>query len=216
MNSIFKVTSSPNDKLEEYKNRAMRELNDFFGKEGNDRWTTGTPRILIIDDRNTINQIYGKETEGWLVGWSWGRNAILLLNPDNYATESTHKYSDKGFYQLIKHELCHSFFTITYGRTSSFSWINEGVSLYAAEQLGRHPAGKPFTGFLEGKNVYTEAGQAIKLLVDSFGKAKLFEFIKRQNKISKQEGLNNAFKEIYGSELNYDFFNNLSKIEESK
>jgi len=70
---------------------------------------------------------------------------------------------------------------------------------------------KRFNGFLDGKNIYNESGAAIKLLIDNYGKNKLFEFLNKQKGISKNKELKSIFKEVYGSSLNYSFFNKLLK-----
>jgi len=73
---------------------------------------------------------------------------------------------------------------------------------------------REFTGFLEGKDskkIYKESGSAIKLLIDKFGKKKLFEFFSKQKEVQNPKTLEKVFKEVYGDDLNYKFFNKLSK-----
>ena len=65
MNSIFKVTVAEEPKLQEYKDKAIKELNEFF----NERWVYNTPKVFIVDDRKTINLLREAKTEDWLVGW---------------------------------------------------------------------------------------------------------------------------------------------------
>lgn len=212
MNSVFKVIASPNDKIEEYKNKAMEELNDFFYGETGNKWEQSTPKVLVVYDRDTINLLRQGKTEDWLVGWSWGRDAIIILNPNSFATESLHHYADEEFYKLVKHELTHAFFVRTFGGRSSFLWVEEGVPLCVSNQLETGLAFKHLKGFLDNNDIYSESGTAIKLLLDNFGKEKLFEFLKRQNQTNKQDRLVTIFKKVYNSELNYDFFNSLVNI----
>lgn len=205
MSSIFKVTAVEDSELQEYKDTAMEELNEFFGK----KWVYNTPKVFIVDDRKTIDLLKEEKTEDWVVGWSWGRNAIFILNPKNISKESCHG-SKYNFKHLIKHELCHSFFQMTFGQ-SKFRWINEGVALFTAGQLENYDRPKKFDGFLdENENkIFQESGYVIKLIIDNFGKEKLFELLKNQSNLSESEELNSLFEKIFGAKLGYSFFNKL-------
>jgi len=206
MKSVFKVTIAEDEVLQEYRDTAIQELNEFFEK----KWVFNTPKIFIVDDRKTIDLLKEEKTEDWVVGWSWGRAAIFILNPKNISKESSHDGSKYNIKQLIKHELCHSFFQMAFGQ-SKFRWINEGVALYTADQLENYNKPKKFEDFL-GENedkVYAESGYVIKILIGNFGKEKLFEFLKNQSNISELEELSSLFEKIFGAELDYSFFNEL-------
>jgi hypothetical protein len=207
VNSIFKVTPVDNPTIEQYKATAMRELNDFFP---NKTWAHNTPKVFIADDRKTIDSLCEEETKPWVVGLSWDRSAVFILNPENISKESNQDGTKYNIQKLIKHELCHSFFALNFGR-SSFSWISEGVALYVADQLTDYRTPMAFKDFLEDKpkNVYAEAGFAIKLLVDNFGKEKVFEFLKKQNGIESREDLGALFEKVFENKLGYDYFNKL-------
>ena len=204
MNSVFKVVSVDNVTLQEYKDKAITDLNVWFNK----KWVYNTPKIFIVDDRKTIDLLREQETEDWVVGWSWGRTAIFILNPVNISKESCHDGTTYNIEHLIKHELCHSFFQMTFG-LSKFEWINEGVAVYVAGQLDKYSMPLEFNGFLDGKKVYQESGNAIKLLIDNFGKETLLEFLKKQSGIENIENLNVVFNSVFKAELEYSFFNTL-------
>ena len=170
MNSVFKITPQVNRKIEKYKDDAIREICEFFNIE----WIYTLPKIFIVDDRKTIDMLRDKKTGSELVGWHWGPRAVFILNPKNISKESSHT----GLYdveKLIIHELTHSCFELIFGK-SNFLWITEGVALYVAGQFDEND-NPSFEGFLDDKNVYYESGLAINLLVDTFGKDKLFEFL---------------------------------------
>jgi hypothetical protein len=204
MTSVFKITAAENKTLQVYKNEAMDHLNKWFDK----KWVYNTPKIFIVEDRKTIDLLKEQKSEDWVVGWSSGSMAIYILNPENISKESCHDGETYDIAKLIKHELCHSFFSMTFGRTE-FSWISEGVSLYVADQLDRYRMPIEFDGFLDGKKIYQESGNAIKLLVDNFGKDKLFEFLNKQRGIKDGEELKNVFEEVFEARLDYSFFNSL-------
>jgi len=207
MSSIYKLKSIENEKLEGYKKKAMQFLNEFFGK----RWVYNTPKILIIDDRETIDKIREQETNRSIVGWFWGMKAIFILNPDNFETESSHKYSELEIERLISHELCHTFFNMIWG-VSNFKWINEGISIYTSGQLEKYTTPEEFKGFLDPEDrreIYRESGSAIKLLIDRFGKDKLFEFFEAQKGVKDSNELVKVFDEVFEEKLDYNFFNSL-------
>jgi len=147
----------------------------------------------------------------------WKRGNYIL-NPANFEKESCHHYSEKYVEQLITHELCHSLFKIKFGNSSFFPWINEGISLCVAGQLDKFNPKNKFKGFLARKvtpktsgGIYVESGNAINLLIKNFGKEKLFELLKRQTGVAEEKELKKLFKQIYGSNLGYNFFNKLLK-----
>jgi len=208
MSSVFKLTPLKQPRLQKYKEEAMKELNNFFEMD----WKRNTPKILVLDDRETIDLFRGEESKDWVVGWSMGSSAACILNPENIEKESSHR-KDYDIEKLIKHEFTHAFFNSRFGR-SKFPWVSEGIAIYLAEQLDKYKMPREFTGFLEGKDskkIYKESGNAIKLLIDKFGKKKLFEFFSKQKEVQNPKTLEKVFKEVYGDDLNYKFFNKLSK-----
>ncbi len=203
MHQVFKVNTYNNPELQTYLENALKELNTFF--ETN--WNQKTPKLFVVDDRETINQLSGYETESWAVGWNWGSYIIFILNPKNITTQSSHTEKTLNIEKLIKHELCHIFFEKIFGECS-VSWISEGVAVYVAGQVEDNET-LEFNGFLDGQKVYQEGGSSIKLLVDHFGKEKLFEFLRKQQSTTNFGEVSDVFKEVYGSVLNYAFFNSL-------
>jgi len=71
-----------------------------------------------------------------------------------------------------------------------------------------------FSNFLDfydkgGSGVYNESGFAVQLLVEKFGKQKLFELIKNLKSVKSADEFNASFKNIYGFEATYNGFNSL-------
>lgn len=203
MSSVFKVSPLNDKNLQEYRDKAMKSLNDFFNRE----WIYNTPKVFIVDDRKTIDLLREQETKSWIAGWSWGTLAVFILNPENVTKESSLS-EDYDFEKLIKHELCHAFFQLTLGK-SNFMWIEEGVCDYVSDRLGRYEKPKEFGGFLDGENVYQESGYVIEIIMENFGKEKLFEFLRKQSGVENKEKLNEVFKKVFGDDLSYKFFNDL-------
>ncbi len=164
---------------------------------------------IIILDSNLLKE---EKTEDWVVGWSWGRNAIFVLNPENISSQSSHNGNTYNFKQLIKHELCHSFFQIFFGQ-SKFRWIHEGLAIYTAGQLESYRKPEKFEGFLseDEMKIYDEAGFVIKIILDNFGKGKLFEFLQKQTNLTEFKKLNSLFQQIFKIKLDYTSFNKLLK-----
>jgi hypothetical protein len=200
----FSIHSKENTLINEAYETAMQDLNEFFDI----KWAKDTPKIFIVDDRKTIDSFLEKETPAWSVGWTWTKNAIIILNPDNIAQESTHKYNEDDIKKLIKHELCHCFYRSICYHTKP-NWLTEGTSLFIADQLDKYKVPDAFSKFLTDERNYNEAGFAIKLLVDTFGKNKFLEFLKSIKGINQDEGIFEKFEYAYNSKPTYEFFNHL-------
>ena len=204
---IFKISPIKDDLLEKIFKESMDDLNAFY--EIN--WKHDPPKIIIIDDRKTIDNMKGKATEDWLIGWSEGRT-IFILNRDNLEKESDHKYNIRTYSAFIKHELSHSFYGIISEGRQKPIWINEGFAIYTSGQneFKKKPAEfKSFIGFYEhgGKEVYAEAGFFIQGLVEKFGKKKLLDFVKGMKNSSTKEEIEKYFAKEYGFNLTYSEIN---------
>ncbi len=185
----------------------MSDLNIFY--EIN--WIHHLPKIVIVDNRETINLLKGEETEKWIVGWSEGKT-VYILNKDNFGKESDHVYHPDEYSALIKHELSHSFYNILAGGNHTPVWLNEGVAIYTSGQIKFKKKPIVFSKFLEfyevgGKEVYSEAGFFVDGLVEKFGKQKLLNFIKNLKNIKTKEKFEESFTKEYGFNLTYEEIN---------
>jgi len=211
---IFEIKEKKDKELEEMYKKAMKELDEFFGLN----WKINLPKVFLIKTRKEINNLRKEKTENWMVAWA-EKHSIYILDKDNYEKESSHKYSKEHYFKLLKHELCHLFFQIvaeskfTYNQ---FIWLNEGLSGYLSEQYKDKTKPERLSEFLSqysnwnGKS-YNESSYAVKLLVDKFGKTKILALIKNLEFVKSEKDFNKLFKEIYGSEPTYKFFNILLK-----
>lgn len=186
----------------------MQELRKFYGIN----WVNNQPKVFIVDLREDINTIRREKTPDWLVGWAAGR-AVYLLNKKTFDKESDHKYTELRYFRLLKHELSHLFYQML-TNSSNPKWVNEGICLYLSGQINSKEPPVEFKEFLEffdkaGESIYKEAGFAVKLLVDEFGKDKFIEFLKSLKEVETRESLAKVFKETFGKELSYETFNKL-------
>lgn len=203
MNNIFNIKTSENEELEKIYEEAMNELNGFF----NMNWVINKPKIIIVDDRKTINALRNEETPRWVVGWSTGET-VYILNKNSFSTESSHDdYSEDDYEMLIKHELAHSFFKIMTGNKTQPKWLWEGVSILASGQAEAWEKPLELKSFLDEENIYKEAGYALLLISNKYGKNKIIQLLKRFK--TYQGEFPELFQEEFGAPLNYDFFNNL-------
>jgi len=206
---IFKIQTFEDPILEKLYNQALEELREFFQF----RWEKNTPKLIVVEDRNTINAVYGKPTENWMVAWAEDTRNIFILSRENYEKYSSHKYSEDEFYKLIKHELSHMFYKlITF--TDKPRWVNEGISTYISGQLDSTKPIQEFKVFLNyfdktDAELYKESGYLIKLLTDKFGKDKLSTFIKSLKGVKDQESASKVFFDAFGLELTYAELNKL-------
>ncbi len=204
---IFKITSTEDDFLKNIYEHSMKDLNVFY--EIN--WEHHTPRIIVVDSREIIDELKGEKTENWVVGWSEQKN-IYVLNKDSYEKESNHTYSQEEYVALIKHELSHSFYSILSSGHYKPIWLNEGVAIYTSGQNKFKKKPSSFCKFLEyyengGSDVYGEAGFFVGGLVEKFGKQKLLALIRELKNVKTKEELERLFDKEYGFNLSYDEIN---------
>lgn len=204
----YKIKEFKNKKVDETYERCMAELAGFYGL----KITRNRPRIIIVESRAIIDSLKGSKTEEWLVGWLDGRN-VFLLDQSKMETESCHgKYNNEQYKALIKHELSHAFTRSLSWPGYIPAWFNEGIAIYVSGQNKFKEPINRFDKFLDSydkteRDVYKEAGFAIELLVNDFGKKKLLALIKRLKGIKNKSVFIRAFKDIYGFLPSYAKFN---------
>jgi hypothetical protein len=205
---IFEVNSKKDRFIENVYNKGMKKFNNFF----NLKVPYGKLSIFIVNNRKDIDLLRNQKTESWVIGWSWDKS-IFLLNRKNYEKESSHKYSDKEYSQLILHEMVHFFHDNLVERSSRHAaWLNEGIAIFLSGQntVKKKPVKfKEFLSFYSsyGKGIYLESGFFIEFLFKNFGKAKLIRLLKETAKCRKKKEFYNQFKKIYGFDLNYNEIN---------
>jgi hypothetical protein len=206
---IFKINKFDEPVLERLYLKAFEELKAFFEF----RWEKNTPKIIVVDDRETIDALYGKPTENWVVAWAEDTRSIFILSRENFEKYSSHKYSEGEFYRVIKHELSHMFYKlITY--TDKPRWLNEGIGTFISGQLDKVTPLKEFKLFLNyfdktDAETYKESGFLVKLLIDKFGKEKLAQLIKSIKGVRDSDAASITFKNVYGFDLTYEELNKL-------
>ena len=205
---VFNISQSENEKIKGFYDKAMQELSEFYQMI----WNENTPIVFLVENRENINKLEGFDTEDWIIGFTLGtRRLLFILNPDNYEAESSHKYSDEQYYILMKHELSHLYSQILY-RGHKPVWLVEGIAIYSSGQLKSDPKPEKFRVFLKymtdgGKGLHYEAGFAVEIMIKDKGKKHFLEFYKAQKDVKTIPDLEKLFKEYYGEELNYDYFN---------
>ncbi|MBR9701691.1 hypothetical protein GOV13_02095 [Candidatus Pacearchaeota archaeon] len=209
---IFELKPKRDTLIENMRKKAMNELKKFWGI----RWEKNIPRIIVWKTRKDINNFKQQQTKDWFIGEANGRN-VFLLDRKNFDKESCHKYSNEKYYKLIKHELSHLFFEILSGGKETPYWLNEGITLYSADQINQFPPINGFSNFLtyhsnSGGDIYfKESGFAVELLIKNFGKRKILKLIKSLSTINSEKEFKQTFKKIYGFNLNYKEMNKLLK-----
>ncbi len=210
---IYKINEVKNELVEKAYKEAMLDFNDFFGIN----WVDDTPNVVVLSNRKEIDAFYGCKTESFVVAFGKPGNLrnIYLLDNEKIEQESSHKkYSDEEYSRLVKHEICHLFYMSISKSNFRPVWLTEGVSIYLSGQLAENKPVKKFSDFIEfyacgGGGVYKEAGEAVKLLVENYGKDKLLNLIAQSKEIRSKEDFDKLFKEIYAFDLDYNNFNNL-------
>lgn len=208
---IFTAKLTEETLVKKIYDQSMKELDEFFGLN----WKIDRPKVFIVQDRKSIDEMLGQKTPDWIVGWS-ENDDVFVLSKENYEKESSHKYSDEAYFSLIKHELTHVFtkvFIGVFNKDIQPDWLWEGLAIYLSGQTTKKEKPKKFKEFIEcytqdlaNPNVYQESGFAVQFLIENFGKIKLLKLLKTITNISSEEKFNKKFEEIYGFELNYENF----------
>ena len=112
---------------------------------------------------------------------------------------------------MLKHEISHLYTNIFYKEYYPV-WLLEGIAIYSSGQLEIKPKIKEFKRFLEffengGSAVYGEAGFAVMILDKKFGREKLLKLLKSLKGIKNEDDFKKIYKQVYGIELSYDWFN---------
>jgi len=204
---IYKVLVAEDEFIDKIYRESLDDLNKFY--EIN--WIYDLPKVVIVDDRKTIDSWKQKKTEPWLVGWTEGRT-VYVLNRENLEKESEHKYSDETYYALVKHELSHCFYHILSNNKHKPIWLTEGVAIYTSGQNQFKKKPDEFSKFLQfydngGSAVYSESGFAVESLIKEYGKPKLFELIKGLQHVNSEKEFSVLFAKIYSIQLSYENFN---------
>jgi len=208
MAKVFNITTSMDEKVAGFYAKAMEELAEFYGFE----WTQNTPKIFLVPNRKTFNDLYNKETENWVVGSTINsNNTFFVLAPEVYEAESDHKYSDEEYFKLIKHELSH-FYARNFFDDYKPIWFTEGIALYSAGQLNEQRRPKEFIKFLDyygkgGAGVYAESGFVVEILIRKFGKKKFLKMLEGIKVPVTEKGFKKYFEKFFGIELSYKWFN---------
>lgn len=202
------VKESNNKKIKSFYNKAIKDLNSFYQI----KWNENMPRVFLIKSREEFDILYGYKTEPWVVGTTMGtQNKVYLLHPDVYEKESNHKYSDKEYETLLRHEISHLYTRIYFGDFKP-RWLLEGIAIYSSGQLELKRKIKEFKYFLDffdkrGTGVYDESGWAVLILDKEFGREKLITLLKSLNGFKDKKEFNKIFKKVYGIDLSYKWFN---------
>ena len=195
--------------LKELYDDSINELNEFYGIN----WKNNLPRLVVVKNRETINELKNKVTEDWVVGWAENKT-VYVLDRENFEKESSHKYAPETYKALIKHELSHLFFSILSNNQYKPVWFNEGFAIYTSGQNEFRAKPIEFKSFLSfynegGSPVYSEAGYVIEILVKKFGKDIVLDFARRLPELKTEDQFSECFKTMFNLDLSYDSFNQL-------
>lgn len=212
---ILEVSTRENKELEDFFEESIADIGKFFKLN----WVQNKPKLFVLNDRKTINELKGQKTEDWIVGFT-RCNDVYVLAFDKFGTESKQKYSREQYRATLKHELTHAFTRLIKSKvalrkyTMKPIWLTEGIAIFLSGQLQFRktpPKGYNFKEFLNfhdegGQGVYKESGFAVKYLIEEFGGDKMLTLIKKSAETEKEEDFKKLFKEICGFELDYKNF----------
>lgn len=204
---LFTIENKNDEWLEEIYKNSMSELNCFF-QFG---WTNNTPAIILVPNREAFDSLRGRKTAQWETGWTNQNNNIFLLDYKNLEKESDHKFSQKYYTSLLKHELTHCFVNVIARNLFKPLWLSEGIAVCLSGQNDLKNKPKKFSNFLSyfdkyKQGLYYESGFAIAFLIEKYGKEKMIELLKKSIRTSSKEDFAKLFYFIYDFELEYKNF----------
>lgn len=162
------------EKITKYLVSVKQEMESLFGIKIAD------PNIIFVASRKEIDELKGKKTESWLIGWVGKDGTIYILNPDVYEQESNHKIAH--FWKALKHEYIHLYFEAAAGVNYPV-WLNEGLAKYLAGQLAIEPTDenkmRVFYYFRKFDSAAYHIGYFwVTFLIEKFGIEKILELVK--------------------------------------
>ncbi len=193
-NNFFTIQDiKDSEKFERFLKKTQKELSGFFGID------IGFPSVFFIQSRKQYDDIQKKKSQNWMVGWA-NSNYIFILNPKIYTKESDHK-DEKSFWKVLKHEYCHMAFS-QLCKYNKPAWLNEGLACYFADQvkenLTKEDALKVFEYYAKADSkIYGIGYFWVKLLIEKFGKEKLFKLLKEFHSGLTEEYFAKLFKDVY-------------------
>lgn len=158
------------------------------------------PRVIFPTSRKHIDQIWGRKTEPWSVGWT-GNGTIYILSPEKYLSESNHtRKSD--YWKTLIHEHAHLYIRAL-GKGNIPRWMNEGLASWLAGQKRRKATLEeaatvvgPWPQF--SRSVYLVGYYWVGRLMKEYGRKKLVEIIREMGKQKNTAAFSRVFKKVYG------------------
>ncbi|OGM74829.1 hypothetical protein A2382_03375 [Candidatus Woesebacteria bacterium RIFOXYB1_FULL_38_16] len=207
----LKLKENFDKKIGSFYKQSMDELSRFY--EIN--WIKNTPSIFLVSSRSEYDSLTGKKSDDWVVGNAYVGNSILLLSPVAYVKESSHKYSDRDYLWLIKHELSHLFYNIfTCGNGPI--WLIEGTAIYTSGELEYKKKPEELKEFLDdycepSQSIYDEAGFVVEALIRTQSKDKFLKLLEKTKDTFDEDSFRTMFKKHYGFSLNIREINTFYK-----
>jgi hypothetical protein len=186
------------EKIELMRQKALRELNDFFGTK--------------LDFKMVLLRKL-QDADGWVKD-----KKVFVLDPIKWMKKDP-KNTWPQYFALLKHELSHLFVQAYLGRFDKPlypKWLSEGMAIFLSGQNKFKSGLDEFKIFLDfyakgSMKMYKEAGFAVESLYKRFGKEKLLKLVKSSSKINSKSKFNKLFQKIYGFQPSYVKFNELTK-----
>lgn len=199
---VFVVHSKEDKFIENIYESFTKELEEFF----NMKLDYVKPKVFVIADRETVNQLVNTNTKDGFVAWT-DKKTLFVLDRNFFVSSVT----DVEYLKLIKHELCHCYFYLASNNCEKPKWLFEGLAIYLSGQNDEKTSPKLFKDFLNDydmseTNGYKESGFAVEFLIKYYGKNKFLELIRNLKYIASKEKFKEIFKEVYEFELKYENF----------
>ncbi|MFA6198623.1 MAG: hypothetical protein WC734_05775 [Patescibacteria group bacterium] len=181
-------------KLQTVMRATQKRYNRFFGKRLN------MPIIIMPTSRRQIDQITGRKSAAWSVGWI-SPGVIYILSPEKYTVESSHNQKS-DFWKTLVHEYAHIYIR-NIGGYNVPRWLNEGLACWLAKQPKSKPTiDEAFEVLIPYKAysslVYKVGTFWVKRLIEKYGQKKIATLISLMGEKMDRDVFKVAFRKTYG------------------
>jgi len=156
-----------------------------------------------------MNDVWGKETESWMVGATTKDGSIYIFSPKVFSEVSSHPTSN--FDPILTHELAHMF-TDEVSKFYQPTWLKEGIAGHIAEQF-KNKFPKNISAFEKLHNKkdwgqhpnYAQSSLFTTFLIEELGKEHFLKFLNDLSKNNDAQENFNAFSKLFTESFNTDF-----------
>lgn len=173
-------------------------------------------KLTLVYSREEINNLIGRKTDNWLVGYADFSGEIFILSPSVFDRESDH--SKRDFRKVICHEISHLFIRKIHNSYEPI-WLEEGLAYCVAGQKSRLKKNNPIFNnpealfFIDTRSrwnktigshpdvPYALAYLLVDFLIRYYNKDRIIKLLMSLEGRYNKKGFCKKFRKIYGKDI---------------